>query len=416
MNSSDSLPGSVEVVFYVGTHKLSMFTGVIQGRDPRVLAHREVYQPEGFENGFVTNLEAASNTLSKLIADMLPSRQVSELTASVVLANSKLQVFGFSSAQFYASQMTLSEHEVASVIDQTRSVATLPLTQHVLQVIPEGFLVNDMEDVRNPLGLEAMRLGVNLKMFTMDYQDFKNLAKAFEAADVNVKGYWPRILTVSEAVLTDEEKEEGVILIDIADHITQLAVFQHGKMGPIRNLELGGKQLTAGIARDWEIDFHDAQKVKERFATLEPSSHFGEELIPLISRNGRTSFQIKRQDFQEKFMVQAESWLRSVLDEADQAAQQERINYPHLVFTGGGASFSGFLEFLQQRFKREARIGLSRKMEAPQEVLVDPSLIGALGMYRWLGGQAKDFENLLAPRGLVKKTISSVKKWFYSYF
>lgn len=416
MNAADKTPGSVEIVFYVGTHKLSIFTGVIQGRDPRVLAHREVYQPEGFENGFVVNLEAAANTVDRLVSEMLPGRAAGDVSASVVLANSKLQTYGFSSAQYYAAQQTVTEHEVCSVIDQTRSVATLPLSQYVLQVIPEGFLVNDMDDVRNPLGLEASRLGVNLKIFTMEYQDFKNLSKAFEAADINVKGYWPRLLTVSEAVLTDEEKEEGVVLVDIADHITQIAVWKSGKLCQSRNLELGGKHLTQAIARDWEIDFHDAQKVKERFATLETSSHFGEELIPLISRNGRSSFQIKRQEFQDKFLLQAEEWLKSVLETVDGLAHEEKINYPHYVFTGGGVSFSGFLEFLQQRFKREARIGLSRKMEAPQEVLVDPSLIAALGMYRWLSGHAKDYENLLAPRGLLKKTLSSAKKWFYSYF
>lgn len=416
MTTPEKSPSNVEIVFYVGTHKLSVFTGVVQGRDPRVLAHREVFQPEGFENGFVVNLEAAANTLDRLISEMLPNRGNQEVEASVVLANSKLQAYSFSSAQYFSSQQTVTEHEVRSVIDQTRSVATLPLSQFVLQVVPESFLVNDMEDVRNPLGLEAARLGVNLKIFTMDFQDFKNISKAFESADITVRGFWPRMLTVSEAVLTEEEKEEGVILVDIADHITQVVVWKNGKLAQTRSLEQGGKLLTQGISRDWEIDFHDAQKAKEHFATLETGSQFGDELIPLVNRNGRSSFQIKRQEFQDKFLVHATEWLKSILNEVDAMAKDEKINYPHYVFTGGGVSFAGFLEFLQQRFGREARMGLSRKMEAPQEVLVDPSLIGALGMYRWLAGHAKDYENLLAPRGVFKKTLTSAKKWFYTYF
>lgn len=408
--------GGVEVVFYIGTHKVSAFVGQISKEGPRILAHQERYQPEGFENGFVVNLEAAVNTLDTFVAQLLPARGNRDVTAHVVLGNPKLRVHQFSSCQYYESARAITPHEARGVVDQTRSVATLPLTEYVLQALPESFLVNDMAGVLNPLGLEATRLGVELKIFTMEFQDFKNISKAFETADITVKGFWPRMLTVSEAVLADEEKEEGVLLIDVADSMTEFVLWKGGRLAEVRNAPWGGRHLSERIAREWNLDLHDAEKLKERFATMEAEARFGDELIPLLQRNGKPNQQIRRQEFQDKFLAGAEEWLREIFKIGDELTGQQRLQHPHYVFSGGGTSFNGFLEFVNQRFQREARMGLSRKMEAAHELLVDPSLTPALGMYRWLCGQALNQARLMAPRSVVEKTLASARDWFYSYF
>jgi len=408
--------GNVEIVFYVGTHKVSAFAGQVSKEGPRIVAHQELYQPEGFENGCVVHLEAAVSTLETFVAQLLPRRGNRDVTAHVVLGNSKLHVHDFSSCQYFDSPRTLTPHEVRSVVEQTRSVSTLPLTEFVLQALPESFLVNDTPDVQNPLGLEASRLGVNLKIFTMEFQDFKNISKAFESADITVKGFWPRMITVSEAVLTENEKNEGVLLVDVADSMTELLIWKAGRLVRVRNASRGGRYLTERIAQEWNLDLHDAQKLKERFATLETDLDFGDELIPLIQRNGKPNQQIRRQEFQSRFQSVAEDWLREILKEGDALAEEDRVLHPHYVFTGGGTAFGGFLEFVNQRFQRESRMGYSRKMEAPQELLVDPSLTPAMGMYRWLSTQSENYSSLMAPRGVFEKTLASARDWFYAYF
>ncbi|HTL47247.1 MAG TPA: cell division FtsA domain-containing protein [Verrucomicrobiae bacterium] len=408
--------GNVEIVFYVGTHKVSAFAGQILKDGPRILSYQEIFQPEGFENGFVVNMEAAVSTLDIFVNQLLPQRGNREVTAYVVLGNSKLHGHHFASSQYYETPRSITTHEVKSIVEQTRSVATLPLTEFVLQVFPESFLVNDMADIHNPLGLEANRLGVGLKIFTMDFQEFKNVSRAFETADITVKGFFPRMLTVSEAVLTEQEKEEGVVLIDIADTMTELVLWKNGRLTRTKNVEKAGRTLTDKIAREWEIELHDAQKLKERFATLEPEADFGDELIPLVQRNGKTNQQIRRQDFQDKFTAASQEWLGAIFAEVDALAQEEKMMYPHYVFTGGGTAFNGFMEFVTHKFQREARMGVSRKLEAANEVLVDPSLTPALGMYRWLSAQQVNYEKLTAPKNVLEKTLASAKGWFYSYF
>jgi len=415
MNLKSPLSKNAVLVFYVGTRKISLFISDLSGKDPRVLAHKEILKPAGFENGCVVNLEAAVSSIEALVSELIPKRN-QEIQAYVVLGNAKLYVHGFSSSQYFSGQRSVTSHDIRSVIEQTRSVATLPLTEFVLQIVPESFLVNDTNHVTNPTGLDAIRLGVNLKFFTMDFQEFRNISKAFEAADVSVRGYWPRMLTVSESVLTEPEMEEGVILVDITDHVTHLTAWKGGTIRQVRNSEFGGKKLSQDISERWGIDPQDAEKIKENFATMDTDSGGGDEIIPLVTRNGKALRQIRRQDFQDSFIEIAKEWVAGILKEMDDMAAHEKIHYPHCVVTGGGVRFSGFIEFLNQNFGREARIGLARGVDAPQEKLVDPSVAAVYGMYRWLGDDGMKYEQLIAPRGIMEKTLSSAKDWFCNYF
>ena len=183
-----------EIVIYLGTHKLVALAGEVGDGEPRIIRHAEIVNPDGFENGLVTNLERAAASLEALVDSLFsakdsygvesPRRDVSDIFTYVVLGNVKLKTYRFSSSQYFQGlRRTISSHEIRSVVSQTRSVATLPLSEFVLQAIPETFLVDDTANVTNPLGLEAHRLGVTLKIFTMDFQAFRNISKTFEAAE-----------------------------------------------------------------------------------------------------------------------------------------------------------------------------------------------------------------------------------------
>lgn len=406
-----------ETVVYIGTHKIVALEGILHKGDPRVLRHATMKNPSGFDKGLVTSLEEAASSIEKLLEGLHGGQIPEDLAVYVVLGNSKLKTYSFSSSQYFQGfQRTISSVEIRSVVSQTRSVATIPLSEFVLQAIPESFIVNDTENVTNPLGLEAHRLGVNLKIFTMNFQDFKNVSRAFETAEIEVKGYFPKTLSASDAVLSDQEKEDGVLLIDIADETCHLALWKGRYLINTKVVDAGGRKLTAKIASEWEIQMSDAEKLKERFASFETQSQFGEELIPLVERNGNGNHQARRQDFQEKFLANGEAWMRGLLSQADEFAKENRVYHPHLVFTGGGTSVEHFLEFLQKNFSRNARIGLAKKIDAPTELAVDPSLTGALGMMKWLSVNVGEQKRLFAPKGFLQKTFSSAREWFAAYF
>lgn len=405
-----------ELVIFVGNRRLAGFINSAGSSNPKISRHLIHKNPEGFEAGLVTDLERASASIEKLVKELLGSgEEVSTASAYVVFANAKLKTYTFSSSQYYqGNQRTITPVEIRNVVNQTRSVATLPLTEFVLQAVPQSFLVNDMSGVRNPLGLEAHRLGVELKMHTMNFEDFKNLSRAFEAAEIDVEGYFPKTMMVSEAVLQEEEKEEGSLVIDISEDSTQLVLVKEGYLIDSRTIAGGSRGLCEQIAAEWGIAIHDAFRVQQEYGSL--SGDFSDELIPLVERHGKGNHAIKRAEFQEKYAGYFKTWMAVQLEQAEAFCKENRIFYPHTVFTGELVQTDGFLEFLAQHFSRTARIGTSRKVDAVSELVLDQSMLPALGMYRWMSHEMPDQKKFAQPKGFIRKTIANAKDWFLAYF
>lgn len=403
-----------EKILYLGTHKLIAAEISIEGRAPRVIRYGIKKDPEGFEKGLVSHIEKAAISLEKALE---PLSEKGLMDCSVILGNAKLKSYAYSSSVYYQGfQRTVTPQEIRQVIRQTRSVATLPLTEFVLQALPQFFIVNDTEGVENPLGLEAHRLGVHLRIHTMNFQDFKNISKAFEAAEIEVSGYFPKSAAVSAAILTEPEKTDGALVIDIADEGSHLTLWKDGILVATCVIPYGGAALSAEVAREWGIEAHDARKVKEKFGTFESGTEFGGELIPIVDRTTDGHHQVKRQAFQEKFLDHGTKWLGSILQAADYFAKENKVLHPHYIYTGGGAGIHGFLEFLQKNFSRTGRIGLARQVDAPNEFLVDPSATAVLGLARWLSDNERDERQFLAPHGFLEKTLASAKDFFTAYF
>lgn len=405
------------VVIYIGTRKLVAMIGEISGNHPRVFQWEETLSPEGFSKGLVVNLQSATVSVEKALNALLPAEAWGQIPVYVVLGNSGLKMYRFSSCEYFSpDRRTISSHEIQSVVQQTRNVATLPLTESILQAIPESFLVNDMPAVHNPVGLEAERLGVTLQIYTMGFQNFRNIAKVFETLDLEVEGYFPKILPLSQVVLHDAEKQEGVLIVDIADDATQLVLWKNGLLAGIRTLPVGGHFLTRCLSEDWNIEERDAEKVKEKFGTLDAREQQSEELVPLVLRHEKVQQSISRKELLEKFFKHAHGWMTQILREADGFIDEQKIRHPHIVFTGGAVMIEGFLEWLQKEFSRDGKLGVSHLVDAPQEIVRDPSMAPALGMFRWVMTCERAQEALFTPRGLVAKTVAAARAWFTNYF
>lgn len=410
------------VVLCLGFRQIIALKGEVKG-EVRLLDYKVFKDPAGFQNGLVSNLEKASQTIENVISDLLAETdgqsilQRKAISVYVVLGNAKVKSYTYSSSKYFqAARRNVSSHDIQEVIDQTRSVATLPLSEFILQVIPVSFTVNDLNGVVDPIGLEAERLGVTLKIFTMEFESFRNILKVFELAEIDVKGYFPRTLTASQAILTKQEKHDGALLIDIGDEATFLTYWRKGELVHSHLINIGTIYLAQQISKEWQIELDDADKVLRSYGSMSQIIDFGDELIPLIVRNGQNGLPIQRQDFHRKYLELTEEWLGLVLREAENFSREERFFHPRYVFTGEGACFDGFLEFLQNKFQLYARLGHSHQIHASHELLVNPSMTAALGMLSWMGSEEASRTELAKRRGVIQKTLQGAKNWFSTYF
>jgi len=379
--------------------------------------------PEGFRNGAVVNLDQATRSLDSLLAELFRetadamSKIKPKLNVNVVVGNPESKVFTYSSSiYFHGSSRSIQSQDVRAVIEQTRGVATLPLCEHILQSFPVSFVVNDIEGVKDPVGLDGSRLGVTLKILTMHFEEFKNIQKALDHAEIEAEAFYPKILTSSHAILTDQEKEEGALVIDIDHGSTFCTLWNHGEIVDSRALPLGDSFLVMEIAKEWSLNEKDAKKVKERYSSMNEALDFGDELIPLIIKGGEEKCTIRRQEFHEKFLAMSRKWLAILNEQLDGFVQETRCFYPSYVFLGSGVVSDHFLEFLNQQIGMNARVGVTRCIEAPQEILLNQSLIPSLGLLGWLREEEALTTRISGPQTLLQKTVGTARNWFSNYF
>ncbi len=414
----DGAESRKETVVYLGSRKMVVMQGELQGANVRIHSFKTLFQPAGFEKGFVKSLGDATQTLVSQLPQSLDEKSNSqEVIAWIGMGQVRQRWFSFESSKYYGSEShPVSALDVRSVIAQTRSVATLPLDQQILQVRPETFLVDDIQGVRNPLGLEARRLGVKLKLFTMPYHDFKNIAKALEAADVGAEGFIPKSVALSFSVLSEEEKKEGVILVDLSSDHSLFVYWNEGQWVDMQEVSLGTDALTTALANALQLDFKDADKIKEKYASLSLSTDAAEGLIPMVERDGKTLHQIKKQDFLVLFGDCAATWMQTLNQKIRDFAKDVGCKHPRLVLTGGGAALEGLADALAKEIGGSVRLGYVHKIEAPQELLVDLSMTSAVASFRWLATHYQEDKLLARRSGTVGGLIDRVRDWFVSYF
>ena len=407
----------MNLLLYVGTRRLAGLLVELEGPHPRILRVGEIQSPEGFQKGCVSSLDKALHSLEELLKSLELGEEVLEIPTSVVVSGSSLKMTRFSSSVYFTGYpRVVTSQEVRRVIEQTRSVAPLSLEEWVLQATPESFWVNDLTGIEDPIGLEAQRLAVTLQIFTMNFTLFRNLSRAFETLELNVEGYFPKTLFLAEGVLNANEREGEALVIDFSDEATHLVLTREGKMVQTRTLDLGSRFLTTRVAETWQLGLRDAERLKERFGSLEENLQFGEELVPLVERNGQAAHPIKRAEFHQAFARFGEELFQRIEKEVKDFLAKEKAARPTLVLTGGGVKLEGLLEFLSRRFTFPLRMGTPRPLEGSSEVLMDPAWAGAVGFVRGLAERRNGKGLLAAKANPLERVFLHAKEWIAAYF
>ncbi len=412
-------PGAIKkgksIIVYLGARRIVAILGSTAESTPSVLRFQERKFPDGFTDGLVTNLQNATTSVEKILSDLAPLSELEKTPVYVVLGNSSLRHHRFESSQYYAAPRTITAEDVRAVIQQTRSVATLPLQETVLTAVPEFFVVNDMAGVKNPIDLEAQRLGAQVQLFSMDYQGLRNIVKIFEGLDLEVKGFFPKTLTVSEAVLKPEQKKNGAVVLDFSDRCTQVIIWKDQRIYATRFLPVGGAWLTEKLSAKYRLDPVEAENLKEKYGSVEAEVK-ADELIPLWSKAGQSREMIRRGDFHAVWLALVKEWMTLIGKEVDQILTEEKVFHPDYFFTGGPVQMDGFLEWLQRECAIEGKIGVSHQLDTTPEILRSSVLVPALGMLHWIEYFKKELEPLYVPRGVFERSVLTAKTWFANYF
>jgi cell division protein FtsA len=340
----------------IGTSKTTAIVAEPGEHESLDIVGMGVAESKGIRRGLVVNLEAAVESIKKAIVE-------AELTAGIEIDNVFLalcgpHVKGFNSRGVVAvagKNREITHDDVGRALDAAKAVS-LPTGRQILHVLPQDFVVDDQDGIRDPVGMTGARLEVNVHVVTGGVTATQNIIACVNRAGVNVKSTVLGQLAASDAVLTEDEKELGVALLDIGGGTTDLAIFERGSLWHTAVIPIGGDHFTNDIAVGLRMPIPEAEKLKRRSGCALSQMVQDDETIDVASVGGRRPRVMARRIVSDVLQPRAEEIFHLVWDEIRHAGYEKALN-SGIVLAGGGAILEGLPEIAEQIFDLPIRRG-----------------------------------------------------------
>jgi cell division protein FtsA len=341
----------------IGTSKVAAIVGeCVDGRDIGIIG-LGVAESQGIRRGAVVNVEAAVESIRKAIDE-------AELTAGIEMDNvylglSGTHIKGFNSRGVVAvagKNREITRDDVRRAIETARAV-NLPSGREILHVLPQDFVVDEEDGINDPVGMSGARLEVNVHIVTGGTTTTQNIVACVNRAGVNVRESVLEQLAASDAVLTQDEKELGVAVVDIGGGTTDLAIYERGCLWHTAVVSIGGDHFTNDIAVGLRMPIPEAEKLKRKCGCALSSMIGDDELMEVASVGGRPARTLPRRILSDVVQPRAEEMFHLVWDEIHRAGYERLLN-SGIVLTGGAANLDGMPEIAEQIFDLPVRRGV----------------------------------------------------------
>ena len=366
----------------VGTSKIAAIVAESREDEGLDIIGIGVAEAEGIRRGVVVNLEAAVESIKTAIDE-------AELTGGVEIDSVHLGLSGahlkaFNSRGVVAvsgNSREITREDVDRALDAAKGVA-LPTGREILHALPQDFVVDDQDGIGDPVGLTGTRLEVNVHVVTGSTTSKQNIVACVNRAGVAVADVIIEQLAASESVLTADERELGVALVDIGGGTTDLAIFERGSLWHTGVVMMGGNHFTNDIAVGLRTPIPDAEKTKRRSGCALSSLAGEDETIEVASVGGRQSRVMSRRILSEILQPRAEEVFHALWDEIRRAGY-ERSLHSGLVLCGGGALLEGMAEIAEQIFDLPVRRGCPVEVGGLTDHVNSPSFATGVGLVKF---------------------------------
>jgi cell division protein FtsA len=252
----------------------------------------------------------------------------------------------------------------------------------VLHVIPRSYALDGIEGVRNPLGMHAGDMYVQIHAILGARHPIRSLKASVEAAGVKVAGLVVEPVGAAEAVLTEGEREDGVILIDIGGGTTDMAVFHNGSIIHTAVLDLGGYQFSNDIAYSFDCALDEAEAVKVAHGSISPNVKTLSEEFEVHARSLEDPYVVTRRELAQLMQERATELIHLVRGKLD-VPHLEDLKISKIVLTGGGAKLDGIQDLFRHYFKVQVRTAVPRGADGLPEEQSDPKYSASVGILLW---------------------------------
>ena len=368
---------------------------------------------KGLRKGVVINIESTVQSIKKAIeeAELMAGCRISSVYAGIAGGHIK----GINSHGVIAvKNREIGPNDVKRVIDAASAVA-IPMDREVIHIIPQEFIVDDQDGIKDPIGMSGVRLEGRVHIVTGAITSAQNIIKCANRAGLDVDDIVLEQLGSSEAVLTPEEKELGVAIIDIGGGTTDLVIFSNGAIKHTAVFSLAGSHVTSDISMGLRTPVEEAEKIKIRYGCALSSLVRKDEMIEVPSVGGRKPRVLSRQTLTEIVEPRVEEILTLVHNEV------VRMGYANLIaagviLTGGGAILEGAPELAEQIFNLPVRRGTPIGIGGLIDLVNSPIYATGVGLVLH-GSRNKAASRFKVGEGnIFSKVTHRMREWIGEFF
>jgi cell division protein FtsA len=403
---------SIVVGLDIGTSKVCAVVGEMTERGVEIIGIGS-HPSQGLRKGVVINIEATVNSLNKAVeeAGLMAGCEIHSAFTSISGGHIK----AFNSHGIVAvKNKEVGQRDLERVIDAAKAVA-IPMDREVLHVLPQDYIIDDQDGIKDPLGISGVRLEAKVHIVSGAVSAAQNIVKCCNRAGLSVSEIVLGPLAAAMTVLTDEERELGILLVDIGGGTTDIAVFYDGAVKHTAVIGLGGNHITSDIAAGLRTPFNDAERIKRRHGCATARMVAADERVEVPNIAGKGTGSVSRQILCEI--------IEPRLDEIFQLVQKEVAKSGHdgalasgVVVTGGAMLLSGAVEMAERSFGLPVRLGAPSHVLGLLDVINDP--VYAVGVGLVLHGMKREQRGAFRPRNdkILSKVKHRMSDWLSEFF
>ncbi|MDD8020499.1 MAG: cell division protein FtsA [Acidobacteriota bacterium] len=349
----------------IGTKKIVAIIGEINEEQKVEIIGIGMAESRGIRKGVVVNLDQTISAIKK-------AQEEAELMAGVEIDSAYVGISGAHIKSFNSRGVVavsgknreISKEDIKRVVDQARALS-IPPDREIIHIIPQEFIVDEQDGIKDPLGMSGIKLEVNVHIVTSAITSLQNLKSCLEKSNIGIHEIVLNQIATSYATLTQDERELGVGLIDLGAGTTEVAIFERGSLWYTSTIPLGGDNFTNDIAVGLRTPIPEAEKIKKKYGCVAlPVAEEQETIeVPTVGRS-RKSRLLSRQILADIIQPRAEEIFRLVDGDIKRMGYEKSLN-SGLVLTGGTALLDGLEEVAEEIFDLPVRRG-------------DPNYIGGL--------------------------------------
>ncbi|MBS1819846.1 MAG: cell division protein FtsA [Acidobacteria bacterium] len=400
----------------VGTSKVTAVVGEVVDGGTLDIVGLGVAESRGIRRGQVNNVDDVVESIKKAIgeAELMAGVEIDD----VYLGVSGPHIKGFNSRGVIAvagKNREITKEDVRRAIEAAKAVS-LPAGREILHVLPQDFVVDEQDGIPAPVGMMGARLEVNVHIITGSQGVTVNAVSCVNRAGVNVVETVVSQLAASESVLTRDEKELGVALVDIGGGTTDLAIYERGSLWHTAVINVGGDHFTNDIAVGLRTPIPDAEKIKRKCGCALSGMVDEDETMEVTSVGGRKPRVMARRILSEILQPRAEEIFHLVWDEIRRAGYEKSLN-SGIVLTGGGAILDGMPEIAEQIFDLPIRRGCPTGVGGLADHVNSPTFATAVGLalYGFKNSEDESSRAMVGP-GALSRVAVKLRGIFKEFF